>query len=235
MGNVSNKIRTHIGEGELSEAIDTLNNYLKTIGGDLYNQAIHLKGSYKEYLKNRDLGLGDNRQEKSRISMAVLNLASEIEKQNVERTPTANDFQQQRPNPTSIQQQQRQQPITPQPQTPQYVAQCMFTMDTMQYFLAQNGQIFMVNPYTKQSALVGMKMPPQNPQFAWTLYFTTTNILLFGGSCRYYMGTEFWHACSVWDSEVFLISYRQDQQDLHDKLRRTQITHINLMTIQTAL
>ncbi len=176
MGNVSNKIRTHIGEGELSEAIDTLNNYLKNIGGDLYNQAIHLKGSYKEYVRNKDLGLGDNRENKARISMAVLNLASEIEKQDIEHTPTPTEFQQQRPNTSDVWKQQQKQPQNFQQQTPQYVAQCMFTMDTMQYFLHQNGQIFMVNPFNNQSALVGMKMPAQNPQFAWTLYFTTTNI-----------------------------------------------------------
>lgn len=176
MGNVADKIRNHIGEGEITEAIETLNNYLKTVGGSLYNQAIHLKGSYREYIKNKDMGLGDNREEKSRISMAVLNLASEIEKQKVDYTPTANEFKQQQPKQNDVYQQLQNQQNNFAPQTPNYVAQCMFTMDSMQYFLSSNGQIFMVNPYSNQSVPVGMKMPSQNPQFSWTLYFTTTNI-----------------------------------------------------------
>ena len=176
MGNVSEKIRGHIGEGEVSEAIDTLNNYLKTTGGDLYNQAIHLKGMYKEYVRNRDLGMGDNREEKSRISMAVLNLASELEVNNIERTPTQSEFEQHRPTPHDILHHQPKQPTTYQQQAPRRIAQCMFAMDSMNYFLFENGQIFMVNPFNNQSMPVGMKMPSQNPQFAWTLYFTTTNI-----------------------------------------------------------
>ncbi|MEO1262255.1 MAG: hypothetical protein AAFZ15_25845 [Bacteroidota bacterium] len=176
MGNVAEKIRNHIGEGELSEAINTLNNYLKPIGGSLYNQAIHLKGSYKEYTKNRDMGLGDDKKEKSRISLAVLNLASEIEQQKVERTPTQSDFKQQQPNPKDVQQQQINQQQNFPPQAPRYIAQCMFTTDSMQYFLANTGQIFMVNPFTKFTSLVGLKMPSRAPQYAWTLYFTTTNI-----------------------------------------------------------
>ncbi len=177
MGHVSEKIRTHVGEGELSDAIDTLNNYLKTIGGDLYNQAIHLKGRLKEYQRNRDLGLGNNSEEKSRISMAVLNLASEIEQQKVERTPSVTEFESQRPNQHQINSYKQQVPTqSVQPNPYHYVAQCMFTMDTMTYYLTQNGHIYMVNPYNNQSMPVGMKMPSQNPSYAWTLYFTTTNI-----------------------------------------------------------
>ena len=117
--------------------------------------------------------MGDNREEKARISMAVLNLASEIETQNRKQAPSASEFEQQRPHPSDLHFQQQN---TFAPQTPQYIAQCLFSMDSMQYFLSQNGQIFMVNPFTKQSMPVGMKMPPQTPQFAWTLYFSTTNI-----------------------------------------------------------
>lgn len=174
MGNVSNKIRNHIGEGELLEAIETMNNYLKTIGGDLYNQAIHLKGRYKEYARNRDLGMGNNLEEKSKISMAVLNLASEIEKGDFDKPPTQSEFEQQRPTPSQFNQQF--QTPSSQPQNNQWAAQCQFNMDSMHYFLNRAGQIFMVNPFNNQSALVGLKMPPQSPQFAWTLYFTTTNI-----------------------------------------------------------
>lgn len=175
MGNVSNKIRNHIGEGELLEAIETMNNYLKRIGGDLYNQAIHLKGRYKEYARNRDLGMGNNLEEKSKISMAVLNLASEIENGDFDKPPTRSEFEQQRPT-TSHFTKPFQAPVSQPQNTNQWVAQCQFTMDTMHYFLNQAGQIFMVNPFNNQSTLVGLKMPPQNPQFAWTLYFTTTNI-----------------------------------------------------------
>ncbi len=177
MGVVSDKIRTHVGEGELSEAIETLNNYLKTIGGDLYNQAIHLKGRLKEYKRNRDLGLGNDTQEKSRISMAVLNLASEIEQQKVERTPSVSEYESQRPNQQQINSFKQQLPAqSTQPNPNQYVAQCMFTMDSMSYYLTQDGHIYMVNPFNNQSMPVGMKMPSQNPMYAWTLYFTTTNI-----------------------------------------------------------
>ncbi len=176
MGNVSNKIRDHIGEGELSEAVETLHNYLKTIGGDLYNQAIHLKGRYKEYARNKDLGMGDNREEKAKISMAVLNLATAIEKENVERTPDKSDFNQHNNILSQFQKQRNFQPPVSNQSTNQWAAQCQFNMDSMQYFVNQGGQIFMVNPFNNQSALVGLKMPPQSPQFAWTLYFTATNI-----------------------------------------------------------
>ncbi|HHM21540.1 MAG TPA: hypothetical protein ENJ20_05905 [Bacteroidetes bacterium] len=174
MGNVAEKIRNHIGNGELAEAIDVLNNYLKPKGGNLYNQAIHLKGRYKEYMRNRDLGLSDDREEKSRISMAILNMASEIENQNLEHTPSPKEFEQHKPRPSDIARHHQPPPYSAQP--PKYIAQCLFTMDTMQYFLADNGQIFMVNPFNNQTMLVGMKMPPQNPNYAWILYFTTTNI-----------------------------------------------------------
>ncbi len=176
MGNVSDKIRSHIGEGELSDAIETLNNYLKQIGGDLYNQAIHLKGRYNEYSRNRDMGLGNNAEEKSRISMAVLNLASSIEKEKVEHTPSAREFERQRPDPQQVNQYQRQAPQHNYNNQNKYIAQCMFTIDSMSYYLAESGQIFMVNPFNNQSMLVGMKMPSQNPMYSWTLYFTTTNI-----------------------------------------------------------
>jgi len=177
MAQVSEKIRMHIGEGELSDAIDTLNNYLKTIGGDLYNQAIQLKGRYKEYARSRDMGMGNNTEEKSKISMAVLNLASEIENQKIERTPTVQEFESQRPNYQQINQQKQQLPNHNYPPNPnQYIAQCMFTMDSMAYYLTQSGHIYMVNPMSNQTMPVGMKMPSQNPMYAWTLYFTTTNI-----------------------------------------------------------
>ena len=175
MGNVANKVRNHIGEGELTEAIDTLNNYLKNIGGSLYNQALIIKGSFKEYQRNRDLGLGDNREEKARIRVAVLNLATEIDKQKVDRPPSNDAFTQQKPNFQQVRQQCNTPPPVQQNQQ-RYVAQCFFNMDTMHYFVNGNNQIFMVNPFNNYTVQVGVKMPSQNPQFAWTLYFTTTNI-----------------------------------------------------------
>lgn len=178
MGNVADKIRNHVGEGELSEAIETLHNYLKNIGGDLYNQAIHLRGSFKEYIRNRDLGMGDNQEKKSRISMAVLNLATEIEQQKIEHTPTKQEFQQSKPpQPTFNQNFNSPFQTPPAANTPpRYIAQCIFNMDSMKYFLDNYGKIYMVHPFTNQASMVGTKLPAQNPQFAWTLYFTTTNI-----------------------------------------------------------
>lgn len=178
MGNVSEKIRGHIGEGELSDAVDTLCNFLKTSGGDLYNRAIHLKGRYKEYSRNRDLGMGDNQEEKSRISMAVLHLADELEKARLEHTPTVREFEQNKPinAPAYPSYQPVNQPTGQGPFLPKQTAVCQFYMDTMQYHLYENGQIFMFNPFNNQSMPVGMKMPSQNPYYAWTIYFTTTNI-----------------------------------------------------------
>lgn len=181
MGQVTEKIRSHVGEGELEEAIDTLVDFLRRIGGDLLDQAIHQRGLYKSYLKDRMLGLANNAEEKNKISMAVLSLAAQVDKldlENVNRSEvhkvsSFNVFKGEN-SPTS--------PPTTQPQLPPttnqytYTAQCFFTGDLMQYYITNNDQIVAVNPLTSQSLIVGVKMPSNDFNFAWTFYITATNI-----------------------------------------------------------
>ena len=84
MGQVTDKIRAHIGEGELEQAIDTLVQFLRPIGGDLYDQAVHQRGQFKSYMKERMLGLANNAEVKNKISMAVLSLAGQVDKLDLE-------------------------------------------------------------------------------------------------------------------------------------------------------
>lgn len=180
MGQISEKIKAHIGEGEHEAAIETLVNFLKTTGGDLYNQAILLKGKYKEYEREKRLGLGEKPEVKAQISMAVLDLADQIDQRNLENPPTQQDFEKMRPDPKQVFQQQQQQPQqqfyrSNQPvQQPQYLAQCFFTGDLMQYFITNQNQIIAVNPLTNQAIAVGMKLPSQDFRFAWTYYISAT-------------------------------------------------------------
>lgn len=180
MGKISEKIRAHIGEGEHDAAIEVLVGFLKTTGGDLYNQAILLKGKFKEYEREKRLGLGEKPEVKSQISLAVLDLADQIDQRNLENPPTQQDFEKMRPDPQQVHRQQQQQPQqnfyqpnTP-PAQPQYVAQCFFTGDLMQYFITNQNQILAVNPMTNQSLIVRMKMPSQDYRYAWTYYISAT-------------------------------------------------------------
>lgn len=177
MSSVSDKIRMHIGEGELEDAIDSLVGFSKNIGGDLYNQSIHLKGEYSSYKKELLMGTGGDPKKKAQISMAVLELAEYIDKRDLEKPPSVNDFEQMRPNPQYVQQQQQNIPTPQQPvQQPSYYAQCIFNGDMMQYFVTHQNQIIAINPMTNQSVMVGMKMPSQDMRYAWTYYFTSTGM-----------------------------------------------------------
>ncbi len=178
MGHVTDKIRAHIGEGELPEAIDSMTGFLKTIGGELYNQSIFLKGKYKEYEREKLLGMSDKAQERSQISMAVLKIADDIDERQLENPPTNKDFNNLAPDPAMIQQRQQQFQQQPsyQQNNPHYVAQCIFQGDMAQYFLAADNSIWMYNPLNNQTFQVGMKLPSQDFRFAWTLYVTTTGI-----------------------------------------------------------
>ncbi|MAT54844.1 MAG: hypothetical protein CMN32_10225 [Saprospirales bacterium] len=194
MGQVTDKIRAHIGEGELEKAIDTLVQFLRPIGGELYDQAVHQRGLFKSYMKDRMLGLANNAEEKNKISMAILSLASQVDQHDLENpnrasqpsTPAQKDFSNQasynQPQTPPVQQQQPQAQ-----QQPRYKAQCFFTGDIMQYYITENDQILAVNPLTNQSLIVGMKMPSNNFNFAWTYYVSATNI--------YYMVD---HAGLIW-------------------------------------
>ncbi len=194
MGQVTDKIRAHIGEGELEEAIDTLVQFLRPIGGELYDQAVHQRGLLKSYLKERMLGLSSNAEVKNNISMAVLRLAGEVDKLDLENNGNARKPPSQSQNQYANQNQHTPQAPPPvQPQNPpvstqpRYVAQCFFTGDIMEYYITENDQIVMVNPLTMQSLVVGVKMPSNNFNFAWTYYVTATNI--------YYMVD---HAGLIW-------------------------------------
>lgn len=194
MGQVTDKIRAHIGEGELEEAIDTLVSFLKPIGGDLYDQSVHQRGQFKSYMKERMLGLANNAEVKNKISMAVLSLAGQVDKLDLEnpnrarnQSAKANEFvEQTNYNQPQSPPTQPQQPPVPQ-QQPRYKAQCFFTGDIMQYYITENDQILAVNPLTNQSLIVGVKMPSNNFNFAWTYYVSATNI--------YYMVD---HAGLIW-------------------------------------
>ncbi|MFQ5447442.1 MAG: hypothetical protein ACE5FF_10945 [Saprospiraceae bacterium] len=170
MGEVTDKIRTHIGEGELFEAIEILAGYLKSVGGDYYNQAILLKGKYKDYHREKMMGMADNEQVKSQISMAVLDLATQIDKGEVEQ-PGAKP-----PKPESKKTKKKKQKTPVPPQDPQFTAQCFFTGDMMQYYITENDQIVAINPLTNQTLMIGVKMPSQDANYAWTYYVNATGV-----------------------------------------------------------
>ena len=166
----------HIGEGELSDAIDTLVGFLKNIGGDLYNQSIHLKGEYASYHKNVMMGTGNDQQKKAQISMAVLDLADKIDKQDLESPPSASDFEQMRPSLQQVRQQQNIPNYPPPAQQPSYQAQCFFNGDMMQYFVTHQDQVIAINPMTNQSFFVALKIPSQDMRYAWTYYFQSNGM-----------------------------------------------------------
>jgi effector-associated domain 11 (EAD11)-containing protein len=174
MGKVTDKIRTHIGEGELSEAIETLAGYLQSVGGDYYNQTILLKGKYKDYRREKMMGMADNEQVKSRISMAVLDLASQIDKGEVEQSGDSSNLKIRSPEPKKRKKKKAKTPAPP--SQPQYTAQCFFTGDMMQYYITGNDQIVAINPLTNQTLMVGVKMPSQDTNYAWTYYVNATGV-----------------------------------------------------------
>lgn len=178
MGQVTDRIRMQVGEGELSEAIETLTSFLKTVGGELYNQSIFLKGKHKEYEREKILGMGDKPELRSQISMAVLNLADDIDERQLENPPTSKDFTNMAPKTEHIRQQQQQFQQQPQFQqdNPHFQAQCIFQGDMAQYYLAYDNSIWMYNPLNNQTFQVGMKLPSQDFRFAWTLFMTATGI-----------------------------------------------------------
>lgn len=182
MAQVSEKIRQHISQGEYEIAIETLVSFLKVTGGDLYNQAILLKGKFSEYMREKSLGLSDKTEVKSQITMAVLGLADQIDERNLENPPTPQDFEKMRPDRQQVQQQSPQQGqqgsnFKPNaPSQPNYAAQCFFSGDLMQYFITSQNQIVAVNPLTNQSFVVGMKVPSQDFRFAWVFYVSATGI-----------------------------------------------------------
>lgn len=175
MGNITDTIRKQLEEGENETALDALVGFLKTIGGDLYNQAILVKGKYKEYQREKRLGLGAQPEVMSQTILAILALADQIDQQNLENPPTQQDFKKMRPDAHLVQQRQQppKQPSQPPAQSP-YIAQCFFNGDMAQYFVSPQNQIFMVNPMTNQTLIVGMKMPSQDQRFAWTYYMNAS-------------------------------------------------------------
>lgn len=194
MGQVTDKIRDHIGEGELEEAIDTLVQFLHPIGGEIYDQAVHQRGLFKSFMKDKMLGLSNNSEDKNKISMAVLSLAGQVDKLDLENPKKSHDYStQQQSELANFNQYDNHQLASNQghkqsnvPGT-QYKAQCFFNGDIMQYYITENDQILALNPLTNQSFIVGVKMPSNNFNFAWTYYVTATNI--------YYMVD---HAGHIW-------------------------------------
>lgn len=186
MGLITDKVRAHVGEGELEEAIDLLVHFLKGIGGDMYNQSIHQSGLYKSYLRDRMQGIANNAEEKNKISISILNLAAQIDRQELENPQKAKV-----PHDESMPPAPQPPPYSPPPSTAtpptQARAQCFFNGDMMQYYITQNDQIMAVNPLTNQSLIVGVKMPSQHFNFAWTYYVNATGI--------YYMVD---HAGIIW-------------------------------------
>ncbi len=187
MGQLTDQVRAHIGEGELEAAIDQLVGFLKEIGGDLYDQALHQRGLYKSWQRDRMLGVANDPAEKNRIMLAVLNIASQIDKLGLEDPQRRAQYKQRSsegedasldmdwPSNSDVPEPEMPDP-THQPPAGQYQAQCFFTGDMMQYYITKDDQILAVNPLTNQRLIVGVKMPPQNFNFAWTFYVNATGI-----------------------------------------------------------
>lgn len=169
----TDKIRQHIGEGELEKAIDLLVQMVRPKGGDHYDQAILLRGSLKEFNRNNDLGLEVNPKEKSRITMAVLKLVSAIEETGAIKQP-----EQLAANSVSEAYQTGTGHAAPPPNNTahNYLAQCFFANDAALYYVMKDQSIHVFNPVTQQWVWVGTKMPSQDPRFQWMIYFHLTNV-----------------------------------------------------------
>lgn len=58
-------------------------------------------------------------------------------------------------------------PVTPQPSSPQYVARAVFPGDPVVYYVTSTHDIVAVSPQTGQPVIVGKRIPPTVPGFAW--------------------------------------------------------------------
>jgi hypothetical protein len=180
MSEISDQVRTLVGQGKYQEAIDLLVRDLKSISTELYNQAIHIRGQYSAYHKNVLRGTGDQAETRNKISWAVLDLATQLE--NFKEKEPADQPQ---ANNTGDDPNTHHSPQPTQPAT--YKAQCFFNGDAMQYFITPQNQIICMNPMTNQSFMVGMKMPSQDFRYAWTYYIQANGM--------YYMVD---HAGVIW-------------------------------------
>lgn len=191
MGQVTDQVRTFVGESEIEQAIDHLAGFLKQVGGDLYDQIIHQRGLFKAWQRDRMLGTANNQEEKNRISLAILKIASQIDKLGLE-DPIKLEQYKKRLHGKGLDDEDEvfdlpekfdvayegntpHQPLTA-PEQVKYQAQCFFTGDMMAYYITKDDQIVAVNPLTNQRLIVGVKMPSQNFNFAWTFFVNATGI-----------------------------------------------------------
>jgi hypothetical protein len=90
-----------------------------------------------------------------------------IEARDLQSPPTTQGSQQPNPNPVPQPAQQPSPQPTPGQTTPTYVARAVFPGDPVAYFITPSDDIVAIHPQTGQPVVIGRRMPPTVPGFAW--------------------------------------------------------------------
>lgn len=166
MSAIADSVRNLIGDGETLKAIEALESHLRTGDSDLYNQVIHQKGQFNAFRKRDNLGLGADPATLAKINYAILEIVTEVDKEEEGFfTPSYSS------NPARSNQQYG--PGTPEsPPASEFVAQCFFYNDPNQYFVNQFNQIIAYNPISNLRMPVAQRVPSNDPRFLWLYYFS---------------------------------------------------------------
>lgn len=162
---LAEKFRDLVGNGELNEALEQLDEQLAAQNSPLRDDAILLKGRLNKFEREQNLGIVQQANEENLISKAMLDLIRRAEKEanSAQNQPVSTHFQ---PNT----------PAENQPQPAQnWLGRLWIDGDQTEYYLHPQGAIFGVNFFTRAQMQVAQRHPSANPAFAWTYFVFAFN------------------------------------------------------------
>ena len=163
------QIRQLIGDNEMEEAFRSLLALLDSEARwhDLYDEAIVLKTSWNEHARKGRIGLAQ-KEDFNRVVSGLLEIVRAYDKRAAQ-TPHPDPASQ--PTPQLL----NTQPTPHVPQPLRRVAQCFMTGDLTEYYVLENEQIIGVNPMTKQSWGVAVRIASYVAEWAWFIQFPNTS------------------------------------------------------------
>lgn len=165
MTEIFEKIRDMVGDGELSAALEQLEELLAGHFSPLRDDAILLKSRLSKFEREQNMGTVQQANEENLISKAILAIVRQAEKESEkpQKQPQPTHFQ---PNPPTE---------NPQPATQSWLGRLWIDTDPTEFYLHPQGAIFRIDPITRLQMQVAARYPSANPAFAWTYFVFAYN------------------------------------------------------------
>ena len=170
MSQLTEKIRQLVGDGDLEEALDALDDFLETRNDDeLRDEVILLKSRFKSLERDRNQGVGFSPNERNQIVAAVLDLTKKIDKNAVQKE--RNSIQKETTPLVAPTQNFGNQPPPPNG----FTARVFIDGDLSEFYLTTQNAIVRLDPISRQSFVVANKFPSNDVRFAWTYFVPSMN------------------------------------------------------------